>query len=382
MTDTFEVTSSGRGKLSMQSILSDAHNTMGIELPSSTDVSIGMADRRVNSTLAGSSNRLLQLPSPERLDELLQIFFNEHNPFFPCVDRRYLEEDLLEWLATEGYGTQCTAVQVAPTHAPLGANLCMVLAVADFVNPQRWSTADVSFEEEVPGRHWHEKGLLLLDRFFPSRSQEIDIVRFHLLESMYLVYLEQLRQASKSLGLAIQLAFRTELHDQSSWPDLTPTQSDSRRVLFWSLYYMDRRLSEKCGQPYLIRDDEVDMSEFSTDVHDNADVSINGHDEPESLNRALRAYIQHLIDWSRLWTDIWDTFFSVRARKATRDREHDRSTLNAKIDLMFKNLPSELIWDRDRLLQRSEGYEDERHARFRLLALTVSAKRNSLPPPL
>ncbi|KAF4955779.1 hypothetical protein FGADI_4351 [Fusarium gaditjirri] len=374
LTDTFDFSaSSSSGKLSMQSKFCAAHSVLGVGLLSSDMLIQRLSSCETNNVskqALANHHRTLLLPEPPRLVDLLHIFWGQHNPFFPCMDQCQLQEGLLQWLPAAGYGPGAISVRVTPAFIPLALNLCVALAVAEFVDPQRGLVLpDETISMSMPGKLWHDKSLVILEGFFPSRDQEIELVRYHVLEAMYLIYTEQLRQASKAIAVAVQLAIRAELHDQSSWTDLTPAIADSRRILFWCLYYLDRRISEKCGQPYLLRDDEICMTEMATSIPSGPLRSTNGGGESLVSNVAMRHYVQHLIDWSHLWTDIWDTLFSIRSRKLGGDVSYHVKSANCRIERMLANLPSELQW-RPNNLRSGSSRQDERRARLPLLAFS------------
>lgn len=361
VTDTFEfLANNGSGKLSMQF------------MPSTTPSALGMDPISGDTALIQCPT--LHLPEPPRLVHLLQIFWSQHNPFFPCMDRCHFQEGLFQWLPAAGYRPGNTAVRVTSAFTPLASNLCMVLAVAEFVDPQRGSViSDLPIDQCIPGKLWHDKSLAILEGFFPVRDQEIELVRFHVLEAMYLLNTEQLREASKVIAVAVQLAIRAQLHDQSSWTGLSPAMADSRRILYWCLYYLDRLISEKSGQPYLLRNDEVYMTEMVTSTISGALPPINGHSESLAFNVTMSHYVQHLIDWAHLWTDIWDTLFSIRARRLVGDVSYHVQSANRRIERMLANLPPTLQWRPERLKTSSgSDVEDERQARLPLLAFTVS----------
>ncbi|KAF5707605.1 hypothetical protein FMUND_11013 [Fusarium mundagurra] len=374
VTDTFDFSANNSsGKLSMQSKLCAAHSALRVGLLSSDMLiqrfSSCQTDDVSKQALANHHPTLL-LPEPPRLVDLLHIFWGQHNPFFPCMDQCQLQEGLFQWLPAAGYGPGALSVRVTPAFTPLALNLCVALAVAEFVDPQRGlALPDETINKSIPGKPWHDKSLVILEGFFPSRDQEIELVRYHVLEAMYLIYTEQLRQASKAIAVAVQLAIRAELHDQSSWTNLTPAMADSRRILFWCLYYLDRRISEKCGQPYLFRDDEICMTEMATSIVSGPLPSANGGGESLVSNIAMKHYVQHLIDWSHLWTDIWDTLFSIRSRKLGGDVRYHVKSANWRIEHMLANLPSELQW-RPNNLRSGSSRQDERRARLPLLAFS------------
>ncbi|KIW16969.1 hypothetical protein PV08_04160 [Exophiala spinifera] len=356
----------------MPSKLSAVHAALGIELPAERTANVRQPLQAPRHVVQSSKGRHLHLPEPAEFEGLLQVYWSEHNPFFPCMNRTDFQLAIHRWLSAAGYGPSSTTVQILPKTMILAANLCMVLAIAEFVDPQRVrKMSGSSVGQWVSGKQLHETGSAILKHCEPpSHEQEIDAIRFHILEAMYLVYVERLRQASAAIGVAVQLTFRTGLHDQSSWTDLAPTAVDSRRILFWCVYYMDRRISEKTGQPYLLRDEEVGVAEIYKPGSHEPSVLINGDSESVAFNTAMCHYLQHIIDWAHLWTDIWDTLFSIRAQKLVGDVGHHSRSIDHRIDRMLGQLPHELQWQREQHRSNPSRQEGERQARFALLAYT------------
>lgn len=63
-------------------------------------------------------------------------------------------------------------------------------------------------------------------------------------------------------GLACRASFQFGLHQQSFWgDDCSPYLAHMRQRLFWTVYFIDRRISLSCGRPYAIRDSDIDLDE-------------------------------------------------------------------------------------------------------------------------
>lgn len=131
-------------------------------------------------------------------------------------------------------------------------------------------------------------------------------------------------------------------------------------MLWWSLYHIDRRLAEKSGRPYFIRDIEINVDDFSEDK--TSEMSY-----PDSH---VRSYLQCVIAWGRLWSQTWDTFFALKAPKLG-----DQSAIEAmdrQIQDLRSQLPSLLTWDSASFESYTKAGEDQRMIRFRLLSNTVN----------
>lgn len=60
------------------------------------------------------------------------------------------------------------------------------------------------------------------------------------------------------------------LHDNRRWRRLFGDDIERPQRIFWTLYYVDRRISLSCGRPYGIRDSDIHVEEpmvgYSPDV--------------------------------------------------------------------------------------------------------------------
>lgn len=66
--------------------------------------------------------------------------------------------------------------------------------------------------------------------------------------------------AYNAIGIACRLCFQLGLHQQSCWsPDCTAYGAHMRQRLFWTVYFVDRRISLSCGRPYDMHDLDIDV---------------------------------------------------------------------------------------------------------------------------
>ncbi|KAJ2891127.1 hypothetical protein MKZ38_000909 [Zalerion maritima] len=366
-TDTFEMRNCGGSNMSLRSKLEVLHEALEIDFPapSASTPRTQAGDHSVSdgaSSGGGAQLLSLELPSPPKLRRLLDIFFADHDPFIPCVSRTDFESRLLKWISDEAYGTRSRTLTVFPSRLAFGALVCMVLAVSSFIDTESsLLEAGVAKASQKPGSGWYRKAMSLLRHACRHNSVDLDLVRLYTLQAIYLHYTEQLGEASQAVSLAISLSIRGGLNDQTSFDGCSPAEILARRKVWWTLYYVDRRIAEKCGQPYYMRDLEIDVDDFSRPPQD------DGFPESPSGARA-RMYFQSMIDWARLWTQVWDTFFALKARCLGDPDEIE--AMDARIKAMSQALPPELTWETASFDAYVRAGEDQRDIRYRLLTFT------------
>lgn len=360
-TDTFEVNNCGQGNMSLRSKLSVLHDTLVIDTPAPGSPEPQYNEPSSRRLLTHCMPRLvLELPPPQIMMHLLQVFFEEHNPFFPCIDQPEFESRLLEWVSQEGYGAKSPSIAVPASQIAFAALLCMVFAVAEFVDPQSAFTVD-DFACAISNR-WYQEAVALQKRVPQSRKYCLDAIRFYTLEAMFLIDIEKLGEAVVAVATGMSRAVRAGLNDQTAWNGCSETENASRRALWWSLYYIDRRVAEKSGRPYCMRDIEVDVDDFHKTLPTHNRVG-NTIEERSRLN------LQNIIEWARLWGEVWDTFFALKAPKLG-DQDEVEAT-DARIVAIRQRLPAALTWDNALFETYLEAGDCPRMMRYRLLTMTV-----------
>ncbi|OAL18064.1 hypothetical protein AYO22_10986 [Fonsecaea multimorphosa] len=367
-TDTFTLNSDGKKDMTMPSKLTALHEDLALQSVMSTsptmESTIGDTSKSVGPI---DATFVLPLPRPRELLSLLQIYFVEHNLFYPCVDRKSFEAKLLKMLIDKGYGRGSRTVSLSATEASFGALLCVILALAIFINPQEpVYKDDMPLPAHITCSFWHHLALSLSALSQTTRIHGLDILRFHLLEAMYLVNSERLAESSRTLVTAVDMAIRMGLNRQKTWEvSNNPDHNMERKTLWWSLYYMDRKIAEKCSRPYFIRDTEVDVQEFSFTQ------SLDDKQGDPAMNLTSRswelAYLQTLVDWARIWGKIWDTFFAARAPSLGNVDELE--AMDARIEGVRRRLSPEVRWDPSLLELADHSAEHELQIRARLLVL-------------
>jgi hypothetical protein len=202
-------------------------------------------------------------------------------------------------------------------------------------------------------------------RSFHAKIIDLDIVRAQTLTAAYLMQLELLLAASHTISVASQLAASLRLNNENSWPKLCPADVLMRKRLWWTIFFIDRRVAQKCGAAYHIQDSEFCISDFK--------------DNTSSMDCA---YLQVNINLARLWGQIWDSLFAVGAITKSEDEVRltveimDTHILNAR-----RQIPLGLTWDPSKLTDGAVSSDSLQHLQRCLYLYTVRKNSNFILLP-
>jgi hypothetical protein len=277
--------------------------------------------------------------------------------FFPFLDREDLNKRVFSALHLLRYYDHATIVDVGEDNHILLAVLCNVLMMGECLDPDEQS------EDKRPGWTMYMRGRKLLQHFSSLRGSNLDLICYHTLSTLYLLHSELIQPAGQAIRTAIQMAMFARLNDQSVWAACSAEQSNARKRLWWTIYFLDRRISQRSGMPYTIHDRDVAVDEFKPRRNmvamDSTDSSKDGD------------YLQALIDLGRTWGYIWDNLFAASA--AGQGDCDEIELADARILLIRRHLPSQLSWSTDHLVSTylAQG-EAEPQIRRRLAMFVVS----------
>jgi hypothetical protein len=304
----------------------------------------------------------LELPRTSTLRHLLDVYFRDMDSFFPYLDQKDTENRISQALKTLEYSEHNHIIDVDVQHYSLIALLCNMLVMGECLDPDERHS-----EDSRPGWAMFVRGRKLIQHCSSLRTIDLDLVRYHTLSAAYLMHSELLQSAPQAISTAIQLAMVLGLNDQTTWGDCTPEELESRKRLWWTIYYLDRKIGQRSGRAYLIRDNEVALQEFGEQGKQNASLS---PDLPWTND-----YLQALINLGKLWGQIWDTFFAALAPRRGDWREIDIA--DTRILLVRRQLPSGLTWNTEMLTIYTADGETEPQIRRRLAIFIVSPLTSS-----
>ena len=319
------------------------------------------------------SQMLVELPDPPTLQHLLDVYFRDFDCYFPFLQREDTESRIYTLIRRLGYSSYNRMLLVANQDLALIALTCVMLAMAECLDSEH-GACDT---DSRPGWPMYLQGFRAVQRFFFTKDIDLDVVRTQCLIAAYLMHSEILRAASHAISVVLQLANDIKLNDQRAWSTETPEDVVSRQLLWWTIFFLDRRIAQKASLPYHIRDTEFYVDDFKSisfnQQPDNSSVeplpTSSEHKQHLSL-QTVKDYVQVLINLARLWGHVWDTFFAIGVTRKTDWMEveiMDTQILNAR-----RQLPSGLTWDTDKMTDYALNGEPEPQLRRRLHLYTVS----------
>ena len=323
---------------------------------------------------------LLALPAQSELQSLVDLYFEYMNYFFPCVDEGEFRAQLAlacTGRVNHGRSLQETAMSMSSTFLML---LYVVLAIGTCLDPQ----SQKSPSNTVARRRYLETAYEISRGRQESGNGEanMELVRYQTALAVCLIHIERPTSAYRAVSDAIQQAFVCGLNDESLWSCLTEREARSRRLLWWTVFYLDRRIAQKCWKPYLVRETDIYVDESMGFLVDATNAAVIDVDVP------LRAEQSELVDqyalsnirWAKLWAVMWDTLFSVRAVRTGATAE-DLEVLDARILHAQRQVPPSLQWDTSFAETYAAAAEAEVHTRSRLVVYVVSLLQSSNSPP-
>lgn len=315
---------------------------------------------------------LLALPAQSELQSLVDLYFEYMHYFFPCVDEGEFRAQLSVTCHTSATSRcqQERARSMSPTFVML---LYVILAIGTCLDPQ---------SQKSPSNTVVRRQYLEIAHEISRRRQDtcggvarIGLLRYQTALAVCLIHIERPTAAYRAVGDAVQQAFVCGLNDESGWSCTTEGEARSRRLLWWTIFYLDRRIAQKCWKPYLIRETEVCVGkEGGLSVGAEVDADLVPCTEQPTL---VDQYARENIRWAKLWAAVWDALFSAKAARLGTSTE-DIEVLDARILHAQRQVPSSLRWNTDCAETYAAAVELEVHVRSRLVIYVVSAFHCSL----
>ena len=315
---------------------------------------------------------------------LLKYWFDELEIFYPCINRSdfysRLSSFFVETCSSQG---KMTRIPLQPEHISLAALTCGMLSLATYLGGtaephQRKQGDDYYISASVS---WHVESRRLLDQL-PSWREEpnLDILRLHLLEVLYMTILERNGGTSNAIAIAVDLAFAMQLHDESEWKSCSVREQEYRRLLWYTVCYMDQRVALKVGRPILIREADFTVGDFtfeSREQYFTENVTGEAGNDSLPLRWPLPAkptedwfeYLLFRVRWGKIVMGLWDSLFSPRVAKTPDPAKIARA--DVLLTELQKGLPPSLVWDPTQLPAVMGMGDADRAFRSRLIIFEV-----------
>ncbi|KAL4802967.1 hypothetical protein BDV18DRAFT_145959 [Aspergillus unguis] len=311
------------------------------------------------------------LPKPHVLWSRLDDFFREFPCFFPFLREKQLRCQIDTLLESVEYTEEHCQVLISAKDCKCAAILFNMLAYAESVMESVSETDSNSSPTSVsiPGAENYCHGLDLMEYYGQLYDSDIETVIYHALSALFFFAAEKLQMALGSVSMGFHIARYIELNNQRRWPENVDDELACRQSLWWTLYFLDKRVSQKIGITYGVRQDECSVGEF---IETN-DVMFPEHQE----------LLQSMIKFSHLWTNIWDSFFAPTT--PTTDPREVLEVTDTRIQLAYRRIPPSLHWKSEELGEYLSK-DSERQIRRRLLVwlrftfLRLSIRHQHLQP--
>lgn len=298
-----------------------------------------------------------QLPQLSVLWSEVDDFFREFPCFFPFLREGEVRKQITTLLNRVEYDTEHCHIMISSTNCKLAAILFSILAYSEAVMESTPETGNelLASSDTPPGSEKYCQGLHIMEYFGQLHDNDIETVIYHALSASFFFAAEKLQMALDSASVSLHIARYIELNNPRQWPKNVDDELACRQSLWWTLYFLDKRISQKIGITYCVREDECGAKEFI----DTGEVDYQGHHE----------LLQSMITFSHLWTKIWDSFFS--ATSAQKDMREELEVTDTRILLSYRRIPSSLHWKTGELVNYL-ATEGEHQIRRRLLVWLVS----------
>lgn len=310
-----------------------------------------------------------QLPSLPEISSSLRNYFQSINLDYPALDRASTKTRILRTLEGLGYPSYRTKIEVDLVTAPTVALLCAILAIDEIVLTKT-SISATSRRESIYRNHVQK----LLEKF-ELLPVDVEIVRCHLVNTIYLLHVELLDLAIQSSAVTVRLAMLLQLHRSS--PQIAEHdhgKKEGHKYLWNTIYVIDQTVARLSGTSYLIRDEHIcDSTENINGCvprysHVISRSRLCQNTQPDQLNESRTPedleYLEAMTHLGRLWTSIWDQLFS---NPDTSCHWQEAEMVDTLIQIYSKELPPTLVWRMEGLPQ-----EHKHTVRRKLLILMVS----------
>ncbi|KAF2117417.1 fungal-specific transcription factor domain-containing protein [Lophiotrema nucula] len=239
---------------------------------------------------APAGSRTHTLPTPTEHRKYLDAFFTEINPYQPCIDEA-------------GFRTRCEHIlatgSVAPNELSLLALNYLIFACVDIT----WGSTPPGVPYQAPGWRWYKLGDELMGGRRPCSGADLDLMQYLIYETYFLMHADEPNAAYNVIGTACRLSFQLGLQRRS-----TAADNHMRQRIFWTIYYLDRRISLSCGRPYGIRDSDIDVDPLSWICEKDLNPNLPDADPDES--RSADGLLAILAGWAKHCGIAWDQIFA------------------------------------------------------------------------
>lgn len=315
------------------------------------------------------------LADTTRLKSSVRVFFEECAYLFPCLQLDEFCPRLFNLFQVYPSGDHGILLPIeCEGDMSLAALTCMVLAASELLRTDGQPDSVEYYSHQT----WYRESQRLLGLHPKRPLRDLDVLRTYVVEALYKIGLERLSESSQAITQAVELAFTLGLNDERCWLVQADAGRNRSRMLWWTLYLLDRSLAHKIGRPYLIHDNDAVVTDFLGDMccQDNPLQSQTQEQEGSQTSEFIALssgyfsdrdwywYLQFHVQWARLFSRIWDSVLAPQVPQVG-DIEVIEA-LDSSVVRLRRSIPPSLDWE-----ARSSTTVLEHKARLQLLIFTV-----------
>ncbi|KEF59856.1 uncharacterized protein A1O9_04704 [Exophiala aquamarina CBS 119918] len=220
---------------------------------------------------------------------------------------------------------------------------------------------------------------MLLSQFESAEHPNIDLLRYHILEIIYMTMLDRKGGISRSLALAVDLAYSLGVNNERTWSAYTTREIEYRRLLWWTLVYMDCRVAISFQRPLLLHHasvgdfTEISFGQYTHDATPGTDPHLSGlgmvqlsWPMPSNPPDFYSDWLLFSMRWSKVVAQTWDTMVSVKATQ-TAAAPDSIETADMSLTEIQNTLPNALSWNTGILPNLIEAGDMDRACRFKVI---------------
>lgn len=278
-------------------------------------------------TAVGHVNTL-SLPSLQEVLSIVEHYFSSCNQLIPLFDERKFKRMLHNWYAT-------TTQQDEATWAAIN----VVLALSLQQKSQDNDAGGIERSSMIKCLNNVQSVLTGL----VTRTDDLKGMQVLLGLTMLLQGTSDTGKAVATLvASAVKLAHRLRLHRKPGLDQLEPSEERERERIFWITYILDRDISMRARDPYLIqpRDSDVELPDF-VDLEDAAGILIGAD------GRSWFNFFRCRVHLARIEGLVHDRVYSVQAERLPGpERTENTQKITAMLRDWRRAIPDEFSLDR------------------------------------
>ncbi|KIY67880.1 hypothetical protein CYLTODRAFT_279122 [Cylindrobasidium torrendii FP15055 ss-10] len=277
-------------------------------------------------------------PEPDLMHSLVELYFDNLNPYIPIFHRPTFERLLHE-------GTMQTDRNFAATL------LCVCAVGARFSKDPRVCLQDVDNSESSAGWVWFRQVYREGQR--PTKSVSVYELQKHALLGIYLQGTMTSELAWTVFGAGVRLGLDAGAHRKAKPLDTrTRPERELWKRAFWCLVWLDRFMSTGLGRSCAIQDEEIDVEypAVCDDEYWHTDDPKDAFVQPQGKPSKM-AYFILCLELSQMTAFCMRTLYSLNKTRALLSldnqgwMQHLVTELDSAMNRWVDSIPEHLRWD-------------------------------------